>query len=165
MKILISEDIHNLERLGFHCSRHEYKSTFSGTLKDEYVQRFFRTIIDLYKANEDKWRQLLEGIKENNDFFEEEEESENILNLAEDYDTGIVTDEHAELYAPYFGQTQLNFIFTFDAYAEKSYGEYCYEVFINNQNYEHAHDNAELLADVFFFFDDKSKIILNKIKQ
>lgn len=165
MRILISENIDKLERLGFHCSRFEYKTSFKGTLKEEYVQRFFRTIIDLYRANTDKWLQLLEGIKENNDFFKKEGENENILNLEKDYNTNEVSDEHAELYAPYFDQTQLNFIFTFDNQTEKSYGEYCYEVFISNNNYEHAHDDSELLADVFFFFDDMSKIILNQINQ
>jgi hypothetical protein len=162
MRILVAEDISKYERLGFHCSNKPDLKIFQGSLEENYIQRFFRAIIDLYKANEDKYNELLAGLEENNEFFEEENEPENILDIATDYDSNHVSDEHAALYAPYFEQTGLNHIFTFNKHAEKRYGDYCYEVYINNSNYQHDHDDNEILADVFFFFSDKSQLILKQ---
>jgi len=151
-----------LEMLGYHCTKRELNGDFQGDISGEYTARFLRSFIDIIKSNH-LYNEFKNLLKEENDFYEEEDQNEKIIDIDHLIDELPIYEYEQEAYdviAAIFDNLSLNIIFTNDS-PLKQYGEFCYKVRVLNRNYVRAEDGGEILANVYIIWNKTNKFILS----
>jgi hypothetical protein len=163
MKIFIIES--EGEMVGYHCSRRSLEGRgFEGDLKGQYVKRFFREIIDHLRGNQVKYNKFLEEVEEYNRLLNDSYFLSGQPIDVEFFEYELPSyDEREEEYEQMSGILEnlgISLIFVFRHHPLGDYGDYCYEVYFKNDKYTHAHDDQEILADVYIYFTDENSPIL-----